>query len=993
MQYTAGYYRFVHIIPDLDNWSDKVGQLFYAHGFTESEVKLIQGDDYWAISLDEFEQAFIPAPEGVHERQLEMVELMGNLHAIGTRQEQLAIKAKEIPALPAPGDINEPVNVSKALATIGDQCPELVAKNLKTVKTHFAATQRQIKKRQDALARILKEQQLILAAKAAVLNDQIKIATEAIYMINAYLGQDEELVRIRSGKPAPIETPITVRQLVLFMDEESAAANNWAERGGMDFENVTDFDKWILTGDHLQQVLPESKGIVAIKPRRSNKYYDENPFVNGVINRNNKCLYLLVRNGDILYRIYTTLWLDDVLFPRKDEFDQFFFSNDYDWEENKSVRNPLKPGSDQYLEEMKKAQASQRRYYTVLLLIQGILDRTKVMHPLPIERMNICDLSESRDYIVFLKDAENTLGMGRLPFKQWLSELNSKICNGSRIVGRFNPTFSHSEFGVYSGEDRKRPKGAVTPLSDKIHVVEEKNEEFFFRYSRNGDTVYSNWGRNYGEAKRRASYLIYPKRDKFFINYDDIDVNDIQYYLNSRIERHEYQTMLPLLKIVLKMKAKEAAEEEPFRKLLIGEIMKKHEASYTIANEKIDELIAWWKFKTRTHRALNSDDKKALRMIVTEFNKRILVEKSANEDTHSNKMLLDSVMKNDNLLAVFKRPDGDYTVYYFYNDENVFVKEERWSKKAAIIEIKPWQTVDKRHETWHMIWAHERWASWKIGARIADHVTDLEGKEALEMVLASLRNCDEKLVDEEAGRLWMSPISAEINKDGNAITVFFVGRHAIIPKKNILTNSVRKPTLRSVEVKIAKKSTGVQYKLGSVRHLEICKSMFKKKAKDILEVIRKDNQWMTGGGRIIKTFEDNIKLFYNECEAAATAEAIAEKMREPTYLICDQAHEAIIDNWYVEQKKKFDEEYIDDDEGTMWMDYKDDLTVPSATWPSWVYRAAEYVVERGFNVNGMTIEKMVDRAKKFGYKEKENSEYSQVKDLVIDLSYKRRYRN
>src|SRR5690606_29928828 len=140
-----------------------------------------------------------------------------------------------------------------------------------------------------------------IAARVEGLSAMLRAAEEAIWTINLYLGKDERIVRLREGKPAAPETKIAIRQLVLYMDEECAIA---AEHGGIDVRSIEAFDEWVAEPEHLRQVLPETRGVVALKVRRNARDYGD-PWMSSEMNRANQHTYFLMRNGENLYRIDT----------------------------------------------------------------------------------------------------------------------------------------------------------------------------------------------------------------------------------------------------------------------------------------------------------------------------------------------------------------------------------------------------------------------------------------------------------------------------------------------------------------------------------------------------------------------------------------------------------------------------------------------------------------------------------------------------------------
>jgi hypothetical protein len=988
-----GYYRLIERIDeseDRDGNRCEVGSLWYLSGVEGDEVTLIQGEHTWTFTVDIFLDHFVCAPEGVRERQDELAALMLSLHAVGDRQDNL-IESASTPKLLA--DKTQPSKkqpTSTDLVAMASRTnPAIAANNLKRVKTAFAVTKNQITKRHSALQTLIQEQALILKAKTAILTRQIEMAQEAIYMINAYLGQDEEIVRIKSGEPASEDEKIVIRQQVLFMDEESAVAADFAKRGGLDFKAVEEFDAWVSEPEHLQQVLPETRGVVAIKPRRNPKFYDDNPLVNSELNRQNKCLYILIRNGENLYRIYTTLWVDEVFLPRKDEFEHFFYESRTNWDTHEKIREPLTPGSAKYMQAMDKAEAKKRRFYTVLIMIQGLLDRTKVFHPLPInEPINVCNL-EGQKHVTLRYDAENLLGTGRPDFDKWLDTVNGELEVGCRIIGEFESYYA----GRRELHERQGTKNAYRPSSHEIHIISAKIDERSFKFLYKSD--HNNWRGS--QAAPRVSYLIY-KADDFIINIDSVTVADIEFYIRSRTNRHHYLNMIPLLKAALAIKKKEADEEAPFRQLLIGVIAGKCDVSFARAERSVDALIKWWKFKTREHRALLSEDAKALRMIVSEFGRRKLLDNGALIEAHEQaaEKLLDS-----RTLAIFYRPDRSYAVLRYENTENIWVQEEVWKLCADAqlglvlattdgeniirfdcgvfvrrISLKEWTVVDKRHESWQLVWSHPRWNEWSVGARPQEHLTDAERKQAADYVLSELDDMVANMHEwsefldgrrERGRRAWLKPLAITAEPKDESVCLYYLQYHASITKK-LMTGRVESPECASIYVRWEKKQDGLRFKLSSCRGV----------------TLKTDNlPW--SNKTVIIGFEDNLSALAVEEQKAEKAKKKERLMRKPIHAVEQRAFESIRAAWYEEQHIKFLEDYVDDG-GDLWEDYKEDLSVPNNLWPRWIETAVGYVVERLIDINGWTINKLLHHANMYGYsgKTEEIDYYEQVKDMEIE---------
>ena len=225
---------------------------------------------------------------------------------------------------------------------------------------------------------------------------QIKKIMRVITTIELYLGVDEEIVQIQEGEKAPSNTPISFRQLVLFIDEEVGAY----EDGGLDWKSIEQFDNWLLQKQNLDIVLPEKKGMVVLRPRRENKHYHDNPWVNSFMNTpNHKHTYFLIRNGDNVYRIFTEkLTVSDRLFPRRKELQQL-----YDKMQNESW--------DKRKEEIED---EMYQYKDRAMLMKGLVDRTDIFHPLPVDNLNIFKLEEAQEHVNFIYDDEMQLPTGKL---------------------------------------------------------------------------------------------------------------------------------------------------------------------------------------------------------------------------------------------------------------------------------------------------------------------------------------------------------------------------------------------------------------------------------------------------------------------------------------------------------------------------------------------------------------------------------------------------
>jgi hypothetical protein len=183
----------------------------------------------------------------------------------------------------------------------------------------------------------------------APIQEKMAQATEVIATLNLYLGRDEEIILLADGEPAPASSPLTIRQMVLSMDEETALySDEGGETGGMDFTNLSAFDDWLLSDPaHLQQILPEQRGVVALVPRRRGKDYQD-PWMNKAGAQKNVHTYWLIRNGQKLWRMDTELDVGMNLVPARDEFTGLFRVKKFNYTTRQDNGTTV-PGSSEWM--------------------------------------------------------------------------------------------------------------------------------------------------------------------------------------------------------------------------------------------------------------------------------------------------------------------------------------------------------------------------------------------------------------------------------------------------------------------------------------------------------------------------------------------------------------------------------------------------------------------------------------------------------------------
>lgn len=430
---------------------------------------------------------------------------------------------------------------------------------------------------------------------------QLKYVRRVLAILETYLGMYQNVLLIQDGQPAPMDTPVAIRQRVLYMDEEVASIQIRNGQRGIDFQSIDVFDAWLL--DHYQDIVPEERCIVALRPTRQRRLYSNDPFVQVHMNQENKFIYLVMRNGEKLYRIWDQFTVGEKLFPPEDLYASLIMKmNDedtHDWDKD-------------------KARDAQLDWQQNAVMIEGLLDRTEVMQPLHPHVSLFSEKAYADGLIKLIRDAEVGLPDGHLPFAEWKEAINDRITKGSRIV------FAMRNYDVYGRDYPERFGGHYTNNTPSlpangIYVIEEekgfreryvsKDHPPTMRYKflyQPGGTIWTDWYRDYHERKNRVGFWV-EKKDNFVLNYDLIDLDEVLFYINNREERGQYLEILPILYQIYESRMAEMEWEAGFARLFSDRI--------GVDLDFVLQAIEWWKYKNSIKRSLTEDEAKAWRMI------------------------------------------------------------------------------------------------------------------------------------------------------------------------------------------------------------------------------------------------------------------------------------------------------------------------------------------------------------------------------------------
>jgi hypothetical protein len=450
----------------------------------------------------------------------------------------------------------------------------------------------QIKKSNEMMATWMQVKLMPLEAEANGLKGSIGLVKDRIFSVQLYAGLVEEAEKVRDGAPADNDAPVHLMQRRAYMDEECLVGY---EHGGMDYKNIGDFEKWLCKPANFNRLFPYPRTLLAFRVRRYDKKRDVNMrnFIQVMHEKNwVKTTFLYVRNGEQLHRIQTEIEFEEQLFP--DTNNKLFTSgklwahkfagnikniiSDEEYqgkvEEEKENEEKLKkipkkdhwkhrlnghetsdmyesftPDNVYYDDIMAVIEAEKKKHNRLVLVMQGILDRSPMLHPHPPWQLWTHEGFNAAFKLIY--DDSRALSAGDKPdFEAYRARLNAYLCAGSVTVGqedaweireaeRINRERENSRSWA-SGDhhyERYRPSGDPGP--GKLAVVS--------RYSTKNHAVTYDWEREGRKRPRGMVPATLTTGQENVLNVDAYKPGDFHMFFDDPRTRQEYLAWAPML--------------------------------------------------------------------------------------------------------------------------------------------------------------------------------------------------------------------------------------------------------------------------------------------------------------------------------------------------------------------------------------------------------------------------------------------------------------
>ncbi|HEC61952.1 MAG TPA: hypothetical protein ENI27_06815 [bacterium] len=352
---------------------------------------------------------------------------------------------------------------------------------------------KKIKENNSELVRWMSAKALPMMAMAGQTRHAVDDIEDRVFTIELYAGLLEEIELVRKGKPAGLDDKLHVMQRRCYMDEECLLGY---KTGGIDITNLGQFDKWLSKKTNLERVLPFPRCMVAFQVRRYVKEREWDGTFGGVfikvqLDQQDKLTFLYIRNGKRLYRLNTELTFGSKIFPDRDQYvlsenmwakmfankvEELVPDREYQdtlktlkkrererkqkekkWKKKNPGRDgfhnpymnygvdfdkdvlrgyePYDPTSVYYDDIHRKVERQIKQYNRIAVIVQGLLDRSKVLHPHPPAKLWTLEGFAAAVELVY--DADRVLYAGETPdFGAYREKCNESMKQGSVTVGQ-----------------------------------------------------------------------------------------------------------------------------------------------------------------------------------------------------------------------------------------------------------------------------------------------------------------------------------------------------------------------------------------------------------------------------------------------------------------------------------------------------------------------------------------------------------------------------
>jgi len=473
-----------------------------------------------------------------------------------------------------------------------------------------------IKEKAEKMGRHLQRLTPFMAEHAAVAlaraHDQLGLAKDVekgLASLRLYTGEGVTINPLLKGAAAPSTEPLTLYQRKLFMAEEFAV---WADvTPNFDYTHTDDFFKELETNETLrQQLIPAPRGVVSMAIRRSDVKYDAKSLAdiinNEARNNHNKALFLLVRNGENWYQVWSDEPSHEVsarLFPTRNEMNEVFRGLDGEQINFDDLR---------FTNRTKEFDRKSLTYKRFLILACGLDHMHKLFgdfYP-DSETFSFISMSFQAKYMRFVSDDDGDVMLGDNvgSVHELIRQNHDQLTAGCRVLvfGR-ELLQQRAAPGAYSpGSYRTDPSLLVRARSktNMLTVFRDKGDlVVYLPVERTDSYSYSGWTRRKLERTHFDVRVALNKLEHDRLGYliaDTVKVDELRPFVYNRRSRASHENYLYGFKLAIQLLGEEEAENAPGVALLKDRAVHHYGLPVSAADAAVLSAIQTWREKHST---------------------------------------------------------------------------------------------------------------------------------------------------------------------------------------------------------------------------------------------------------------------------------------------------------------------------------------------------------------------------------------------------------
>ena len=445
------------------------------------------------------------------------------------------------------------------------------------------------------LTPFFEEQAAAALAQTEDVRNYVDKLMQGIGSLDLYVGKGVEVETIAEGAPASEDLPLTIVQRKLVMREELAL---WADVGAdFDFAHEGRFFEALRENESLvRQIFPAERCVLVMATTRYDIDYGDK-WDNAARNRENKKVFLLVRNGANIHRVFSPVESHlgaARLFPSADEQDQIFRGID---------GRGIKFEDLAYTDKLADHEAHALHYKRFLLLICGLDHRLKLFgtfYPGPAS-FEFVSLEFQASHLHFLCDeGRSVLGEDFQPLREWIAEKNRYLRSGSRVLCRWHTLMDPVTAPGACFRDSSRRGFDRRYTSDhnlELAIAYREGESICVDAEVSGYSYSTHKDRRFNCKVDLTAYREDYDYDEplAYLCLDAVRPEEIAAYMASRATRRDHVYYIRFFKQALAHLQAERAAEALAREALLEALETAKLASGKAALELIDRAVIAWR--------------------------------------------------------------------------------------------------------------------------------------------------------------------------------------------------------------------------------------------------------------------------------------------------------------------------------------------------------------------------------------------------------------